>query len=499
MRKSYGAAALAAILATAGVARADEAAANRLLVEAIELAEQAARAPRDEAVSLYSQAVANLDAIVAEHPETSYAVLIATNQPIGAFRTWEVRHELARLTQVVDVPPVQQPVAVEPWERQFGDGNANVLTGDSAHFMSDLIARADGSVIVVANHWHDRSREIWLAAYSPDGEPLWENSYPGMPCGAAPIEDGFVVLGGDVVQAADYGVLMLLEDGSAPTALPIDFDPYAVAPDGSGGFVVVGTRDTLPIVERYRADGDLTWTWSTAEVFEVGMDSGGVVAAVAAQDSDELKILGFTDGSADGGSRLSMWLATLSADGVLTDQTTLGEVGRPSLVACDPVLTLWSIDQTADGFLVRYADLDPAIGYLRSTMMLVDPAGQALWRQVHPIDPQSQPDPQAAIEAGVDEISASAATSDGGVLVAGYRNRPMGQGGAFVTRWDPTGALLWSTELRRPDDDGRVADAYFGAISETADGGIIAVMTDGVRYLRPRAFIFRLAPDGTAP
>ena len=499
MRLHSAAAAFVTILAASGATHADEAEANRLLVAAIELAEQASRAPREEAVLLYSRAAANLDAIVADHPDTAYAVLIATNQPIGSFRTWEVRHELTRMTQPVDTPPVQQFATVEPWERQFGDGTANVLRGDSAYFMADLLTQANGSFIVLGSHWHEQLRDIWLTAYAADGETLWERSYPGMPCGVAPIQDGFAVLGGDVVQGADYGVLMLLEDGSAPTALPIDFDPYAVAPDGDGGFLVVGSRDLLPIVERYRADGDLAWTWSTAEAFEAGMDSGAVVAAASSPGSGDLKVLGFSEGSADGGSSLSMWLATLSADGTLVEQTALGEVGRPSLIPCDPVLTLWAIDNAADGVLLRYPDFDRATGYPRTIMMLVDPAGAELWRQVHPIDPQTQPDPQAAIEAGVDEISASAATADGGVLVAGYRNRPLGQGGAFIARWDRTGELLWSTELRRPDEDGRVADAYFGAIAESADGGIVAVMTDGVRFLRPGAFIFRLGADGAGP
>ncbi|MGF1627787.1 MAG: hypothetical protein ACFCVH_23140, partial [Alphaproteobacteria bacterium] len=116
MRRMMAAAGIAVALAGAGGARADESEANRLLVEAILLSAQAREAAPAQAIELYGQAVANLEAIVAEHPDSSYAVLIATNQPIGAFRTWEVRHELARLTGARAEPAPS--TTLRPWELQ---------------------------------------------------------------------------------------------------------------------------------------------------------------------------------------------------------------------------------------------------------------------------------------------------------------------------------------------------------------------------------------------
>ncbi len=79
--------AMALAFGGAGAARAasdDDAAANRLLVETVQLVEQAeaTESPGDRA-ALYERALDNLDAIVAQHPSSDLAVRLATGQSIG--------------------------------------------------------------------------------------------------------------------------------------------------------------------------------------------------------------------------------------------------------------------------------------------------------------------------------------------------------------------------------------------------------------------------------
>jgi hypothetical protein len=489
------------VAATLGVSavRADEAEANRLLVEAVALAEQAARAPREEAVELYRQASEKLDTIVAGHPDSSYAVLIATNQPIGSFRTWEVRHELARLS----APMTSLPACDEPctWERQFGDGRGNLLQGDPGYMMTDLLARPDGTAVAVANHWHDGEKEVWVAGFGADGARLWERTYPGRPCSAALIDDGFVVLAQDLnadEEDDDVGVLMLLSDGLAPTGFPLAFTPHAIEPDGRGGFLVAG-RDGTPVVHRYQTSGDAVWRSEIAvDTVAPGATSGAATAAAAIPGSEDIRVLGVAE--LPGGDRSVVWTAVLDAAGSVRELAALDEIQPMADPSCDPVMRYWSIDATADGFIVRYDWHDEApMGVRRTTVVRLDAAGTELWRRVLPINPQDEPDPAAAIAAGLDDVSAVSATADGGALVAGFRTRPAGQGAGYVTRWDADGAPVWSTELRRSPQDESVRDAFFAAVAETADGGVLTTMTDGVIYLRLRGFVFRLGPNGEAP
>ncbi len=98
-----------AIGAAAPVRSADDAGANRLLVEAVALVEQAeaAEAPGDRA-GLYRRALGVLDAIVADHPSSDLAVKLATGQSIGALERAEVERQW-RLSQAAE--------CIELWDR----------------------------------------------------------------------------------------------------------------------------------------------------------------------------------------------------------------------------------------------------------------------------------------------------------------------------------------------------------------------------------------------
>ena len=80
--------------AAAPVRSGDDAGANRLLVEAVTLVEQAeaADAPGDRA-ELYRRALGVLDKIIADHPGSDLAVKLATGQPIGTLERAEVERQ----------------------------------------------------------------------------------------------------------------------------------------------------------------------------------------------------------------------------------------------------------------------------------------------------------------------------------------------------------------------------------------------------------------------
>ena len=87
---------VALVLGVAAPARTgadDDAAANRLLVEAVGLVEQAEaiESPGDRA-ALYERALENLDEIVAQHPGSDLAVRLATGQEIGNLDRSKIEH-----------------------------------------------------------------------------------------------------------------------------------------------------------------------------------------------------------------------------------------------------------------------------------------------------------------------------------------------------------------------------------------------------------------------
>ena len=504
MKGWRAAAGLAVALTAAGPAVADQAEANRLLVEAIGLAAEAARAPREQAIELYARAVANLDAIVAQHPDASFAPLIATNQPVGAFRTWEVRRELARLTGAdgvtggaVTQSDVPEVACAAPcvWEHRFGDGL--VIPGDAGMLLADLLLRPDGTVVAVGYIWRREGPEMWLGAYAPDGAALWERTYDGRPCQAALIDGGFVVFAEKLVHGEEPGVLMLLSDGLAPTGFPSPFAVHGIAADGRGGFLLLGGSGDRAVVARYDPAGDQTWRTAVDLAPVAGAADGAVVAAAASPGGGRIHVVGLSN--LDGDAGVAAWTAVLDGDGAAHSVTELERFAQTPHRPCDPSMRTVSIDHAGDGHLLRYDWIDPAGSDPRTTVVRTGADGSELWRRVLPVDLRTLPDPQAAYAAGVDNVTAVAPTADGGVLVAGLRNRPMGQGAGYVSRWDAAGEPVWTTELRRVPEDRPVLDAFFPALAETADGGVLAAMSDGVLQLRFRGFLIRLGAGGEAP
>jgi len=62
----------------------DNAAANKLFVEVVQMIKKAAAAPPTEAIGLYEQALQNLDRIVGTYPGSTLAVQIISGQSIRA-------------------------------------------------------------------------------------------------------------------------------------------------------------------------------------------------------------------------------------------------------------------------------------------------------------------------------------------------------------------------------------------------------------------------------
>jgi hypothetical protein len=76
------------------VAADDNAAANKIFVETVQLLNQAASAQRSEAITLYEKALHNLDRIVAHYPSSNLAVQLISGQAIGKIHRGDIEKAL---------------------------------------------------------------------------------------------------------------------------------------------------------------------------------------------------------------------------------------------------------------------------------------------------------------------------------------------------------------------------------------------------------------------
>ncbi len=77
----------------------DNAAANKLFVEVVQMVKKAAVAPQTEAMGLYEQALQNLDRIVATYPGSTLAVQIVSGQSIGNVSRTAIEQALLKARQ----------------------------------------------------------------------------------------------------------------------------------------------------------------------------------------------------------------------------------------------------------------------------------------------------------------------------------------------------------------------------------------------------------------
>ncbi|MEZ5669479.1 MAG: hypothetical protein R3F55_18990 [Alphaproteobacteria bacterium] len=486
--------------AVPAAARADEAEANRLLVQAIALAAQARQVPAGEAGVLYARAVAELDRIVAEHPDSSVAVLLATGQPIGSFRPWEVRHELARLsgasagasTAAAETPALDC-AAPCTWRLHFAS-DGRVLRGGSARILSSALNLRDHDIVIVGTDWIAGEKSIWLGRYAADGATVVEGSAPGTACDAAAMDGGIAVLADGLGANGDPGVQVFGDDGGALRTSALGFEPRAIEPDGRGGYFVGGQRDDLPVVAAFDADGTQRWVWTGAdEQFREGATV--FVGAMTALPDGGVRLLGVEDMSGTAPQNDLLW--TLAIDGDGNGQRLVGlqrlTVGGGPL--CNLVERTYAIHPLGDGFVLHFLHF-PQPGTPQWTVAWLDAAAAELWRRDAPVRPAPEAMTDEIRNAGFDQYSAIAPDGEDGLFVAGFTTRPMRRGSGFVAHWDDDGNEVWRTELRMVADDEPAELAHFAEVAATADGGVVAAMTDGLESLRINAYVFRLGANG---
>ncbi|MEO1223107.1 MAG: hypothetical protein AAFX92_02690 [Pseudomonadota bacterium] len=368
------------------------------------------------------------------------------------------------------------------WERSYGDGGPP-LRGGTVYMLADGLPLSDGDAIVVGSRMA-RDREIWLTRLDETGADRWEATAPGIACASASIDDGVAVLTEDAVSGSDYGVLAFGTDGSqANVEIGLDFDAYGIAADGQGGFVVIGGTWEGPTVVAFDANGDQRWAW-------LG-DVSGIARAVAALPEGGMAVLGV---GAGGSAEEPVWLATLDDAGAQTQILEIGLVGFASSRPCEGAGRRWSVNILGDDLLAGYLGEDAQSGQLITTIARIAADGTVVWHQSHP---SSTVD---GAQGSLDEITGVSVTRQGNPMIAGFRDGPEGSGTGFVAGWDGDGNEIWRVDLRRPDQDGWVEFPVLGAPAETADGGVLAVMTDGLLFMTSiRAYAFQLQPDGRQP
>ena len=381
------------------------------------------------------------------------------------------------------------------WERQFG-GNGD-QGEDTAYVLAHGFELDDGGAVVVGTRLAQGNHRVWVGRLDADAATVWEGTVPGSACNAARIDDAVVVLATGGAPGDDARrVLRFADDGTHSVVVAATFAAGAVAPDGRGGFLVLGRHDDgSPAVAAYDSAGDRRWIWTPAWLS--GVAQGGVMAAAPLPDGGA-RLLGhvLTDGFRGGAA--AIWTAVIDADGMVRDRVVVDLVDQTQTEQfCFTPQTRWSIDAVGTDALIRYVGFYGDLH--RMVLARVDAGGQILWQQGRPGPAGAEASPRHAADPdGIETITSAAVTADGGAIVAGYRfSRSTRENVGFVARLDSDGTEGWRQEWPGSVDGGFWPT--FGSAVETSDGGVLAVAAESRRRAAVRYLAIDAAAGGAAP
>jgi hypothetical protein len=115
-------------------AHAEDAQANRLMVEAAELLSESSEASLGKRYGILEAALSRVDRIIEDHPESSLAVKLATGQSIGFVEPIQLREEVEHYAQVLDMSAALDSLNDEMKhpEKAFGAQSWRVYTALAA-------------------------------------------------------------------------------------------------------------------------------------------------------------------------------------------------------------------------------------------------------------------------------------------------------------------------------------------------------------------------------
>ncbi len=472
--------------------------ANALLVEAVQFSEQARTAPPEEAIHLYVRAIARLDAIVTDFPESDIAVALVTHQPIGSFQPWTVRQAYAALQAAMEPPASDEPVEVAAnpcgahcaWEVNFGTGTSLMRPGEDADAATvrHVFPHPDHSFTVVGQAWDNDGNHIFIAELSPDGTVQSTSELPGLLCSAAERESGLIV------GTADDGEQMVLTnaDGQVVATAALGDVPWdeAVMPDGM--VVVVGSD---PLVSAFGPDGAALWRWDGTDAFS---SRNATATAVTLPPTGGVRVLVQRTEQADDGQALARRLMVdLYPDGALKSVLDAGALPKLRSEICDFALRIEQIAVMADGgWAIRH--MSQGIGGAITTVLArFGPDGALAWQRLAPEvlmpgDPIEEFEPPEEYVA--EEINAMGAASDGGLWIAGLIARPGGNSSVYAAHLLADGTETWRHEWQVFDLEWERdrSDIRPASIAETPDGDVVIAYTAGLIRMEPIGWVKRI-------
>ncbi len=501
----------AACIAAAGLpANADDVdEAQYLLDRAIEISDRARTMPPNEALLAYIEAVAHLDLIVELYPRTELAVLLVTDQPIGHFQPWIVRHERQRLAAQAgasaeadasaDLPEIGENPCGDPCEWELSTGAADPeVDGDLGMFFQAVTARSDHGALVIGTRYARPEGTIAVYGLDPFGEILWTKEHQGDVCVAVPAGDGAALV---VESDDDHAIARVDADGdiawSRAGAPRSNYYGLSAAQDGTilaaGEFIDGDTFLYRPLVQAFDADGNSMWTWRGSEI-EPALNTAAVAVTALPDGGSAVMVSVELPGEPRGQEQI--WLAKLNAAGTQVDLMEVSIINGVGTPDCNFGWQTNYVLPMADGGMTLVFPHEVGERVRTTSILRFDPAGLFRWSRGFPELPPADEAPEEAearIELGPDDLHAVAVTQGGNLLMTGFNHAPMRRGGGFAQVLDSaTGDVLRRIDLRRTDDDDRAIDGLLSGLDITPDGDALIAVGDGLRTFQLGARVFRI-------
>ncbi len=381
-----------------------------------------------------------------------------------------------------------------------GDGNQRGV---------DMIALADGSVLLLGNSEFSGDKSIYLVLVNGRGEVQWEKTFDGKNESAVDIEqisDGNFVIVASVETAPgndDVKVYIVSGDGSEigsavyGTAANKRDTPKSVTPLRDGGFIVTGVTladtatnptvnpDLYSNIFHFRCDVTLNFANSNWYEFYGAIDQVDGAVKTFQDPIDNFFVFGYSDQvrKPQQQGKLTMIYYRIGNGGTADSEVAI--VGDDSQdIRTDHVHHVRS--ELGGGFLVLGTKLTPAgINAIHAVRLREElefnPARDKQFDKEIPV-------PSPSVEAN---SATTSLVAPQGFLLLGEELRTLGTKNLSLTKIDQSGQLIWSVSLGSEEENDEAA-----AVVETADEKILVLGTVELGDNQTKMALFKLNSTG---
>lgn len=269
-----------------------------------------------------------------------------------------------------------------------------------------------------------QGRDILVREVSPDGEPVWTETYDGMESasdqawGIAIDSENAVVLAGEIASTPRAAYIGRYDvDGTALWQMERPGGGFDVAVTPLDDLVVVGRIEGDAWLAKYDGEGGLVWELtypgpgSSTVGWDVTVDDDGNVIAIGSEDTADGQRCWLRKYTGDGSSL--QWNVGVAGVGAGANQG-LGIAMAPDgdIVA----VGLMSVDEDHHAWVAKYG-----------------PQGQLKWTKSH-----------TGSDGGTANAHHVAVDVEGNIIVGGWKRQGSGDLDAWVGKYSPDGNETWS-------------------------------------------------------